>query len=456
MSQHIEANTARVFKKYEHASLKIKRAVEQLSSGKSIIRPGDERVFYERAAKLDLERATENAKMYSIQSQLAWFEASTSSLKQIEEVIAKMSKLSMNARSGYTSNEDRQILDIEFQNYKEQLSFLIDGGSGQKLSAASFGTTPMFLGYTPQSLDHSRWKDEIFVENSLNLYTAHQTPGFYELPLLDQGQESTNASYQATALGGSLQSLTLPDTAPFIDDVYVGMSISIDSGTGSGQSAVIASYDAQNRVVTFESPMAIAPDASSSFSIQSKHLNKELYKIAGMESLSFASHIWGADNDRFEHLDGEALTFRALSEEEVLYRQANSIADTDLIPRTNQEKILRRQLNIFDPEYGSLKDPAASEKMFTQLRNASEQISLLITREDAKAQSVRSQYDHYERKKQEQSLGIQNFSEVDFTKTASDYEKLKQAHNLVLEIVARIHENFQRFNELVKSGGKRR
>lgn len=78
-------------------------------------------------------------------------------------------------------------------------------------------------------------------------------------------QTLTAAAVTGTATAGAASTITL--AAGATDDMYVGATITISSGTGSGQSRIITDYVASTKVATVHKPWATVPGAASGYSI---------------------------------------------------------------------------------------------------------------------------------------------------------------------------------------------
>ncbi|MFT4552487.1 MAG: flagellin-like hook-associated protein FlgL [Chlamydiales bacterium] len=461
MTSRINADTARLFNQYKSTVIKIQKTVEQLSTGRRIVDAGDGVSSFERSEKLSIDRASGLVKMQAIQSRLSWYGSSNTYLTEIRESVTKMSELSMHALSGATSVEDLNILDGEFQSLKARIAQVVDGEGGERLPHGTFGDVPFFLGFSPGVVLNTLQEGDGLTDKAVNMYTGFNHEGFPTLPFLTSsdldttGIPKTTPKYTGTASAGSTTTITLPETASSIDDVYQNLVISITGGAGSGQTATIASYDGVTRVATLTAAVGTALDNTSQFSIDSNLPNYTLMDIGGLKSVRFASHVWGADNNRMDHLDSSTPTFKAQTAIEREFRTANGIADTDLDPRTHEEKIARRKLNIFDPEFGNVKSKENAKRMFEQLGNAIDQISIFITREDSKAESLNQQYDFFVEIRGRQDVAIQNFSGVDFPKAAATMEQLKVAHGMIFELASRLSENAGLINDLVSNKGKR-
>lgn len=70
-----------------------------------------------------------------------------------------------------------------------------------------------------------------------------------------------------TAQAGSTTSITLATTGSASNNAYQGMTITIASGTGSGQSGIIQSYVGSTKVATMTAAWTTPPDATSVYAI---------------------------------------------------------------------------------------------------------------------------------------------------------------------------------------------
>jgi hypothetical protein len=78
------------------------------------------------------------------------------------------------------------------------------------------------------------------------------------------------AAVTGSATAGSVSSITLAAGASAVNDAYVGMTLRTTSGTGSGQSAVIKSYNGTTKVATFTENLATAVAATTGYSIDAQ------------------------------------------------------------------------------------------------------------------------------------------------------------------------------------------
>ena len=70
------------------------------------------------------------------------------------------------------------------------------------------------------------------------------------------------------AVAGAASTITLAATASAIDSAYNGMVMTITSGTGAGSTGTVSGYVGATKVATVSAPWAVAPGASSTYSIQ--------------------------------------------------------------------------------------------------------------------------------------------------------------------------------------------
>jgi len=100
------------------------------------------------------------------------------------------------------------------------------------------------------------------------------------------GREHTN---EGLAQGGSANTITLNSLASANDDEYVGMVVSIRSGTGEDQACRIVGYDGTTKVATIARDWNVVPDTTSAYVILATSV-LDLARYAGI----IASSVWGA------------------------------------------------------------------------------------------------------------------------------------------------------------------
>lgn len=116
---------------------------------------------------------------------------------------------------------------------------------------------------------------------------AVQTPGAAEPTIEAYGEEFTAYPYEGhlyesylfdkstrpritdigTAQNGTSNTITLASSINEADDFYNGEQISITAGTGAGQTATVADYEAATRIVTITGSWTTVPDATSLYEI---------------------------------------------------------------------------------------------------------------------------------------------------------------------------------------------
>lgn len=455
MPGSIQPDGAPIYHSYRSANDRLTRVLSQMATGNRLLPPGEDVAAFEEVSKLDLDRSRDGALALSVQSRMSWFHTSVAHLQEVAKMLSSMSEVAVQAQSPALKVEDRIALDATFQEYKQAIAAIVDGRGGQDFPVATFNGQPLFLGYGPESelggdatLALERFK-------GINLFTGLGHEGFLAIPLISGAATSAAATLTGTAQAGSTTQVTLDVNAAGLDDVYQGMTIRITAGAGAGQTAEVAAYDAKSGVATFKVALAVPLDATSQYEITDSISNIQLRELPALTALQFASHVWGADNDRGS-LQGNSLkTFRSLTEAERDYRLANAVPDTDLVPKTYEEKIRRRELNIFDPEFGSLVTQRNASTMSQQLQRAMDQIAHLISLEGAKDERLSGQYRLYQKRMQAQTEGIEVQGGVNPAEAAMEVESLTQAQSRALSIATRLSQNIGRLNDLVRSGGVR-
>lgn len=264
-----------------------------------------------------------------------------------------------------------------------------------------------------------------------------------------------DSMYIGTAVSGSTSSMILPQDASGIDGIYKGMTLVVRDGTGFRESAVIDSYDALTREVTFQTPLATALDNTSEFAIISSNHNYNLDDLVGEKTITFASNIWGADNYRLERLAEDVQSFVPVTQEEKDYRAENGIANTVLEPQTDAEKLERRRLNIFDPVYGNIATKEGAMKMLDQLENATSQLSVMITRADAKIGNLKNQYNLFQDKLLAQQEGLKAIDEVNVAGAVMEVEQQNLTQEIILpQLMQRVSATFSGLNRLLQNQGR--
>jgi hypothetical protein len=86
--------------------------------------------------------------------------------------------------------------------------------------------------------------------------------------------DTVKAEQAGTAAAGSTTTITLNSVASATDDYYVGRTVTIESGTGSGQSAEITGYVGSTKVATIAT-LGIGLDATSVYTTDVSFVNGE-------------------------------------------------------------------------------------------------------------------------------------------------------------------------------------
>ena len=126
--------------------------------------------------------------------------------------------------------------------------------------------------------------------------TAGVAPAYDEL-LRACGLAATTLAAPVTgsSTAGSATAITLGTGASASDGAYVGLTINLTTGTGAGQSAVIASYVGATKVATFSAPLATAAAASTGYTIPAQVVYQPV--SGNLESVAFYCNV-----DSVKHL----------------------------------------------------------------------------------------------------------------------------------------------------------
>ena len=96
----------------------------------------------------------------------------------------------------------------------------------------------------------------------------------------------TGAEITNTAQAGGANTATLAVAESAVDDAYKGMPLFLTGGTGSGQSAVILSYDGTTKVATVAKNWTTPPDATTTYRIPPNVLYR--YASSNLKNASLA------------------------------------------------------------------------------------------------------------------------------------------------------------------------
>jgi hypothetical protein len=152
-------------------------------------------------------------------------------------------------------------------------------GGADAILMSNFNVSPMemneverqnvksYIGNNP-SVIGAVWSKVSFDVEMAGSGTAGTPPGYDELLRACAFSATTlAAAVSGTATAGSSTTITLAAGASAVDNAYAGMTINITGGTGSGTSAVIASYVGSTKVATLTNALATPLDATSAYTI---------------------------------------------------------------------------------------------------------------------------------------------------------------------------------------------
>lgn len=88
-----------------------------------------------------------------------------------------------------------------------------------------------------------------------------------------------------TAQAGSSTTITLASAESAVDNFYAGLPITLTAGTGSGQTAIIASYVGSTKVATIQGTFSTPPDNTSVYSISGGTYGIDSSPVVGTNAL---------------------------------------------------------------------------------------------------------------------------------------------------------------------------
>lgn len=307
-----------------------------------------------------------------------WNKATLHHLILVQQLLQQMHALAKGVRGESVPQSEHCRA---FEEKKRALSKLIDGYGGTEKPDALFESIPLLLGMIPVSLLQTATLYDVQL-SPINLYTGYMPEGFSSLTLRDPhafSDESEPATLLGTAKAGGQTELILDHKASLTDDVYAGMEITFTDGPGSHQKGKIVSYDGITQTAQLMPALERPVGPGSAYLITSTHYNEEIYSVDGTLRVPRATNVFGADNYREDLLySDKERTFQALTDEESLYRLDHDIPPSDLFAHTQAEKMRRRMLDIFDPDFGTLTTAEMAQRMSDQTLHALDQISRLI------------------------------------------------------------------------------
>ncbi len=148
-----------------------------------------------------------------------------------------------------------------------------------------------YMGASDQLIANSHVEVDFAVEVA-GAGTAGTAPAYGPLLRACGLSETINAAaVTGSAQAGSTTTITLAAGASAVDNIYNGLLLTITSGTGSGQSAIIVGYNGTTKVATLAGVLTTAPAASSGYSIGAGVAYEPV--STGFESISMYVNIDG-------------------------------------------------------------------------------------------------------------------------------------------------------------------
>lgn len=161
--------------------------------------------------------------------------------------------------------------------------------------------------------------------------------------------------HSGTAQAGAATTITLVSTASSNDDEYTGLSISITSGTGSGQTKRINDYVGSTKVATVNSAWAVNPDATSVYSISATHAGRIVLSEGHFNCKASVLYPGYISYPSYLTLEGQGPGTIVKAYFDILYGFTNALID--LSDRSNHVTISNMVLDVNDESsmaYGAI------------------------------------------------------------------------------------------------------
>lgn len=158
-----------------------------------------------------------------------------------------------------------------------------------KLKKVDQGIVQPYLGATRELVvgQEMQLKFDVAIAGS---GTAGVAPAYGKLMRACKHSETAlAAAVTGTAQAGSVNSITLAAAASAVDNAYRNMEIIATGGAGSGQSAIIKSYNGTTKVATFYEAVATAFDVTTLYSIGAQVVYAPV--DSGDDSIAFYAYI---------------------------------------------------------------------------------------------------------------------------------------------------------------------
>ena len=190
-------------KNMQKAQTEAAKSNEQLSTGKSLIRPSDDTVKLRTIGNLERAIDKVDAQNYNLDHLLIRYSTEESALRSASDVLIRMRELAIQASNGSVSTEDREIISIEIDGLKEQLFSLANtrDADGNSVFAGSRTGQLAFVKADDGSISYQGDAEKMMVEIGNNRELPKNRNGlevFAGVRRIDEtGEEKTIEFFEA-------------------------------------------------------------------------------------------------------------------------------------------------------------------------------------------------------------------------------------------------------------------
>ena len=131
-----------VWKNYTSNSANLRDSMTKLSSGSRITNAGDDPSGLAMSERLRVQSLNTSAATANVENKMNYLQTADSWMQKIEDMMGRMSELSVQANDGTKSQEDRDILQKEFAQMQEEIQRITSGAT----AAAKFNGLYLFRG----------------------------------------------------------------------------------------------------------------------------------------------------------------------------------------------------------------------------------------------------------------------------------------------------------------------
>ena len=157
-----------VFRNYTSNVKGLRESMSKLSSGSRINNAGDDPSGLAMSERLRAQARNASAAASNVENKLNYLQTADSWMQKIHDMVGRMSELSIMANDGTKSQTDRDVLQAEFAQMKEEIGRITDGAN----AAGKFNGIALFQGATGLTQQVGADGGQIFSSNTANLQST--------------------------------------------------------------------------------------------------------------------------------------------------------------------------------------------------------------------------------------------------------------------------------------------